>query len=206
MKIENDVKHVPGTYLIIDDKNKKAYVGSTGNLRERAMNHRSYLRNGKHPNKELQEHYNNCEGNLSFIAVELEDKEVALELEQSIIDDLYQSGLLCNKGIDAVVPTKGLKFKHTEEQNRRKSEMQVGRRHSIETINKMSILGKQRGIPALTKQLSLESCSKKVIADGVQYDSLADAGRALHVSYTCISKRAKSDNFPNYSFVDNEGS
>lgn len=99
MKTPYDVPHLPGAYLIVDDNNEKAYVGSTGDLRTRMLRHNRELNNGTHYNAELQEHHEKNE--LNFIALAMEDKEQALNFEQSVLDCFHDTPVLCNKAIDA---------------------------------------------------------------------------------------------------------
>lgn len=76
------------------------YVGSTNNLNQRLMDHRSSLRRGVHRNSRLQKAYNNG----SFISVtadECASREEAFALEQKFIDCLPEEALL-NIGLGTI--------------------------------------------------------------------------------------------------------
>ena len=47
-----------GVYCIRCKVNNKAYIGSSANIKRRWTEHKSLLKTGKHPNKQLQEDYN----------------------------------------------------------------------------------------------------------------------------------------------------
>lgn len=125
MDIDDDLENVPGAYLIIDPNNTKAYVGSTTELRRRALRHKRELKAGEHYNKELQAHYDKHNGNLVFVGTPLEDKETAIEFEQSIIDDFYGTDVLCNIASDARDAGKG--FQLTEEHKAKLVQANTGR-------------------------------------------------------------------------------
>lgn len=101
MKTNHDLQNEPGVYLIIDDENKRAYVGSTTDLRRRYNRHNRELRNHEHYNPELQKLYDEKKDQLTFVGMPVENKEEALDFEQAIIDELHDTGVLCNKATDA---------------------------------------------------------------------------------------------------------
>lgn len=47
----------PGIYAIKNLENKKIYIGSSGNIKNRLQNHFSLLKSGKHGNKNMLEDY-----------------------------------------------------------------------------------------------------------------------------------------------------
>lgn len=47
-----------GVYVIVNTRNKKCYVGSSGNIRSRIYKHMSQLRNNNSPVEEMQKDYN----------------------------------------------------------------------------------------------------------------------------------------------------
>jgi hypothetical protein len=47
--------------------------------------------------------------------------------------------------------------------------------------------------------------SKKVLIDNIEYPSISNAGMVLGIHPTLVSKRCKSDKYPNYTFVTNGG-
>lgn len=76
------------------------YVGSTNNLNQRLMDHRSSLRRGVHRNSRLQKAYDNgCF--ISVTADECASREEAFTLEQKFIDCLPEEALL-NIGLGTI--------------------------------------------------------------------------------------------------------
>ena len=130
MKTNYDLKNEPGVYLIIDDENKKAYVGSTTELKRRYNRHVRELRNHEHYNPELQKLYDEKKDQLTFVGMAVEDKEHALELEQAVIDELHDTGVLCNKATDARHST--INFVLTEEHKAKLIAGNLGRPKSEE--------------------------------------------------------------------------
>jgi group I intron endonuclease len=76
-----------GVYKLICLSTLKTYVGSSQDLNKRKLDHKSLLRNGKHPNKYLQRSWNKY-NNLKFEVLEECDTEFLLEREQYYIDVL----------------------------------------------------------------------------------------------------------------------
>lgn len=110
MDINDDVKDEVGAYLIVDPHDEKAYVGSTSTLRTRGLRHERELKAGRHFNQELQEHYNKHNGNLLFVATPLDNRDMAYDFEQSVIDDFHNTPVLCNIAIDARDAGKGFQL------------------------------------------------------------------------------------------------
>lgn len=60
-----------GIYAIINDFNKKTYVGQSQNIEDRWNNHKSSLRNGAHINEKLQSEWDKFgEDPFKFIILE----------------------------------------------------------------------------------------------------------------------------------------
>lgn len=77
-------------YKISFINSSKIYIGSAIDFKKRKKNHLHELRNNKHPNKILQNHYNKYgEQDLVFDVVEcVQDKKLLLSREQFYIDSL----------------------------------------------------------------------------------------------------------------------
>jgi group I intron endonuclease len=87
-----------GIYIIFSQlKSERFYIGSALNLRERKWNHFSNLKNNKHPNKIIQNHYNKYGiEDLQFEILEyVEDKTKLIEREQFYIDELKPYFNIC---------------------------------------------------------------------------------------------------------------
>ena len=95
VKAENNKKS--GVYFIRNIKNRRFYIGSTNNLRNRFWGHRSSLRSNKHANQFLQNDWNKC-GPTSFIFEEYEiakDSNDALTVEQELLDRFFDERKQC---------------------------------------------------------------------------------------------------------------
>lgn len=76
-----------GIYKITSLKSNKFYIGSSQNLKKRALDHKSLLRNNKHPNRYLQFTWNKYK-DLFFEIIEECSIENLIEREQFYIDKL----------------------------------------------------------------------------------------------------------------------
>jgi group I intron endonuclease len=62
----------------------KIYIGSSVSMRSRLLSHRSNLRRGKHPCRELQDAWNaNCEQSFVYEIIEYVNDEAALSLHEN---------------------------------------------------------------------------------------------------------------------------
>lgn len=85
--MSNDI----GIYKIFCRPNGKVYIGSSVRLAKRIRNHKSDLRQGKHPNQRLQRAWNKYgKDNFVFEVLLNCDKDSVFVLEQKLIDE-YQS-------------------------------------------------------------------------------------------------------------------
>lgn len=76
-----------GIYKIFSKKTLKFYIGSSQNLRKRELDHKSLLKNKKHPNKYLQNIWNKYQ-DLKFEIIEECNIECLIIREQHYIDTL----------------------------------------------------------------------------------------------------------------------
>jgi group I intron endonuclease len=207
----------PGAYVFICPLGNQVYVGSTNDLHQRMIAHKSMLSLGNHHNKELQSLHDSCSGDLQVVLHFCVTRDEAYELEQKILDGSFQNGWLLNIAIDVRASTKGLsRSLETKEKIRVAN---LGKSHTQETREKMSIsrMGKvpsqdtrekiglaRRGkvhsdeakekIRANTK--GVNSMSIKV--DGIEYSSSREAAEKLGVSPTTVFNRLGSDSYPTW--------
>jgi group I intron endonuclease len=189
---------------------EKWYYGSTVNLYGRKDNHIWYLRNNKHSNNFLQNHFNKYgEQDLVFDIVELVDDVTKLIIrEQHYLDYYFGWFNICRHAQSR------LGFKHpqewkdnmsklltgkvfSEERCRNMSKARIGIKLSNKTKEKMSKarIGKKY---CLGYKHSEESCRnmsqnngmRKIILNtqtGIYYDSIKLAAESLNIKQTTLS-------------------
>jgi group I intron endonuclease len=101
------MKRIIGVYKIVNKINGNWYVGSSRNIVGRWKRHKKGLNDNKHPNKHLLSAWNKY-GEQSFIfeiIKEVQTDTEAVELEQHIIDEYFDTGVLYNKSKIAKLST-----------------------------------------------------------------------------------------------------
>lgn len=152
------------------------YYGQAQDLKKREWTHRSYLREGQHHNRHLQNAYNKYE-EFTF--------EVVLYCETSELDryeqwflDTYQSLEKCaNIAKDATAPTRGLKMPHSTEHKAKLSAAKKGKKLSAETKAKIGAASLGRKHTAKTKARLSAALKGKKRPEGVRA-KLATANRS----------------------------
>lgn len=71
---------ISGIYEIINEKNGRVYIGSSGNIEQRFKTHQADLKAGRHCNKDLQRDYNNGE-NLRYEII----KNLPVDLKEELM-------------------------------------------------------------------------------------------------------------------------
>lgn len=71
--IANSIKDISGIYAIWNISKNKFYIGSSKNVKQRAMNHKTKLNKNKHPIKELQQDYNNNDSFVILLITEVKN-------------------------------------------------------------------------------------------------------------------------------------
>lgn len=203
-------------YIIRHEATDKMYVGSTKDADKRIYQHKLDLRNGTHPNKDLQAAYDQ-DSNITIELKETVTREEAYAVEQELLDKGINSGNLFNIAADAKIPAKGrLVSDHTrqlistvhkgkklsEEHKQRLSEAHVGRVFSDEHRKNLSEANKGRVLKPETLQKAVESNSKKVVVEGTEYPSVKEASKAYGISATTAVDRLKSESerFKNWQY------
>lgn len=78
-----------GIYMIVNTINGNKYIGSSKNIYQRLLTHRSYLRHDKHYNKYLQNAWNKYgETNFDYSIIEFCSEEDRINREQYYVDTL----------------------------------------------------------------------------------------------------------------------
>ena len=180
-----------GAYTIFHLASGKVYVGSTSDLYHRKQQHLSLLRGNTHPNARLQEAYN-YDGRLVFeYSLTNFSVERALEIEQLIIDQYFDSGILFNYGRDAVCPTRGITKTDEQIEKIRNSKIGVKQNLTPEMLElRREIIGKVNEVQ-----------QRPVVVDGVRYPSIFNASKELDVPKTTVWNRLNNPNFDSWRFI-----
>ena len=166
-----------GAYIIQDTYSGRFYVGSTNNLQQRFHGHSDLLKQNKHYVADLQNVFN-YNHRLQFHSLITTTRDEAYDVEQGLLDKYKDSGILFNIAMCARSSNFG--NKHSEEHKQRISNTLRGVRHPPERIAKNKEVGMRR--------------AHAVIINGVNYQSLIDAGNALSISRDRVRKRIISNN------------
>lgn len=173
-----------GIYIIKSTINDKCYVGSAISIIRRIRDHKNFLRNDKHYNKKLQNHYNKYGiDSLSYNILEYCDKSILIEREQYFIDNLRPFFNICK----IAGTTLGITYKIYEPTKEKKKKISNSRK------------GKPRGYSVTVHKGGSNVNSKRVERtdiNGVKkiYDSLSsvnDDGFIFQNVYRAIKKRHK---------------
>lgn len=188
--IKNPLFGISGSYVVIDSKTSMTYIGSTANLAKRISQTTSSLRRGYHKNKRLQETYNSG-ADLHYFVIRTSDLRSAVAIEQNLVNELKDSGVLCNIAVDNVEKTRsGAKL--TEAHIALLRESNIGKKRSEESIKKMSEAQKaysltDEGRARIARNRELHS--RKVSIEGIDYSSISEASRLLKIPYTSLVRR-----------------
>ncbi len=128
-----------GIYAIICLGTGKYYIGSSRNIFARFDEHQYLLKKNKHPNKQLQDAWNQYSERLIVLSVlELTNKEKLKEKEQEWLDrtKCYNPGIGYN---ECQFATSTLGYKHKEEYKIKKSKQWIvtsptGEEHTIRNL------------------------------------------------------------------------
>lgn len=142
MKIDKNLKNKSGIYRLVS--NDVIYVGSSVNLLRRLTDHFRFLKNNKHQNPHLQNHYNKYGvDSFSYYVIEFCDTSCLKEKETNYIEKYkcFEKGF--NQSKNSFSP---LGYKHSEENKKIMSIKKIGYKQSKEQIEKrrLSLIGKIR--------------------------------------------------------------
>lgn len=135
---------IAGIYVITDVTAGKAYVGSSVNLRVRLNTHARDLKKGTHANYRLQKAHDKGH-RLTVLPIPVEDGLDVCVLEQKLLDEYADSGLLYNIAKDASAPMLGRTM--SDEAKEKMRIANTGFRHTPETLVRLSENAKARGMP-----------------------------------------------------------
>ena len=113
MQIKEKWKNKSGIYCILNKNNNKKYIGSSKNLYNRLMKHRSLLRNNKHENVLLQNTWNkHSEEFFECFILEYVEEALLQEREQFYINS-FKSEYNLMKDVIRLVRTKNMNDKQS---------------------------------------------------------------------------------------------
>ena len=189
----------PGLYIITHVATGHFYIGSTATFTRRKTQHVDALRNGKGANLKLQECFNKSP-ELSWEFIPTPTVEIAEEMEYQRISQELNNPLLCNFRYR----DQNGNITYTQESLDRFSRAMVGKTHSEETKAKMSATRKGRTKDEdWLRKITLSQKRTLVEINGVRYESLSAAAKALGESVQTISYRVKNPNpkFANWKLL-----
>lgn len=186
--------HVPSGYF---------YIGSSAFHKSRLAEHKSFLNSGNHHNRKFQSVYTRWED----IEVELFPTATigeARDCEQGLLDEFLGTRLCCNIGTDSVDLTAGVITSEMRRANlRRATDSWRGSKHTEESKARIS-LGANREPRGDDTRLKISLAkSRKVCADGIEYDSASAAASELEIPVRTVRSRiySESPSFKNWFFI-----
>jgi len=184
----NIPKEASGIYQIQSKFNGNVYVGSAINFRGRKYGHFTDLKNKKHGNQHLQNHYNKYgKADFQFSILEFCEKEKLIEREQLYIDTLRPIFNICQIAGSSL----GIKYSGESKQKMRKA--QLGKHHSEESKQKMSIAKIGKISPMFGKYHSEETKLKMCEARIGKYEGKNHPNYGKHLSEETKQKISKAN-------------
>lgn len=144
----------PGIYVIADLDAGRAYLGSSNNLEMRLRAHNKLLIQGAHTNRHLQKAAND-KHRFACLPIPVTVGVDILKLEQQLLDEFFDSGILYNIARDATAPMRGIIQPAEHVEKRRQAN--IGKKHSPETIARLSEIAKARGMPRAVIDAGIEA-------------------------------------------------
>jgi hypothetical protein len=166
------------------------YVGSSGDLYTRRIQHLVMLKNGTHHNRTLQAAYDR-EPHVNFQFSVTPDRETAFDIEQKVLDRFRGDPDLANTSFDARVAGKGCV--RSPEMNERNRQAHLGKKIGAEHRVQAT---------ALFHETAAER-ERPVEINGLPFDSVKIAAEYLDVPKTTVFNRvnATSEQFANWRYL-----
>lgn len=194
-------KKESGFYVIADLTAERVYVGASTNLDRRHREHQNKLRNKCHPNKGLQQAFE--DGNtLMTVSFGAAPEELSA-CERILLEDLQETGLLYNERsvshffdsrvrerISQAMTGKKQSPEHVESNRRAQSGKQLSPEHAH--ILKTTNLGRTR-TPEQRAAIGKRS-SLPVSIQGKTYPSIREAAKALDLNPQTVHARLDNKN------------
>lgn len=185
-----DIPRAPGIYKITCLVNKRIYIGSAIDLRQRKSDHFKVLRGNRHHNRYLQRAWNKYgEGAFTFEVWELVLPMSLTAREQYWLDKLKPFG---RKGFNIYRDARSpLGIKRTPEAKEKIGQANRGRKHTPEELEKMrqSHLGKKMP-PGTGEKISQAKRGKKMSPEAIERSRQANTGRKQSPEHAAKSRIA----------------
>lgn len=175
-------------YIIQDSITGKMYVGSTCNIYERMINHKSSIFQKTHVNKRFEELLKSTSIDyIDLILIFTNTREEAYDVEQLLLDRYKGSELLLNTALDVKAPMKGCN--HTEHTKQLQSNFHKTDEKAINQFKEI-----------------LEAKKRKIMVHGVEYESITQAGIESHLSESAIRRSLRNKRDPNIYYISDNAS
>ncbi|MEC0709176.1 GIY-YIG nuclease family protein [Bacillus haynesii] len=176
---------IAGIYKIVCKENQKVYIGKSVNIKVRWCRHRYDLRDGIHWNRQLQQDYDKY--GLEGFQFEIIHK-IPNDAEPQSLDELEKEFIkLYNSFEEGYNETLGgtgnLGKTFSQEVRDKMSKSRKGRKHTKESIDKIS-----------------NSKKKRLIINGGLYVGMEDTALKLGIDKGTLLKRLRSESYKDYQF------
>lgn len=195
---------VPGVYSITCKTTAGRYIGSTRDFKKRKSAHLSELRNGRHKNRRLQADWN-LYGEEAF-SVDLLfvcEREALIWNEQRAMNVFQPSYNLApmagtQLGVKLSDETKRrmseVRINPSEETRAKLSAAHTGIKHTPEAIARMRAAKANVSQETREKMSAARPKCKKVVCNGVVYESARKAALAIGIKYTTLGAMLRGQN------------
>jgi len=198
------IKYQNACYFFRDKYTSKIYVGSSSQIYRRIYLHKNLMNKRIHDNINVTELLKITKTeNFDLVIIFTDTRDEAYSLEQFIINYFKESGLLLNIANDVRFARLGAK--NTKEHIEALRRANIGRIPSEETKQLMSNFHKTNEKAINHFKNILESKRRRLMVDGVEYESLTQAGIQSNHNESSVRKFLRNNSNPNiYWLTDNE--
>lgn len=199
----------PGLYKITCLKNDKIYIGESSNVLSRLGQHVSTLENNRHDCIELQKDFNKFGKKFfKFEALELNNnylnESLRKQKEQIYIQQIRKSYNFKDKQnwnfYTQKVKIKGVIYNSLRQASLIVDESRTNLVRKCKDINNKNYIFLEKKTYIKAKIYENNSIPCKI--NNIIYPSISNASKTLNHSYETITKRCKSNNYPNYMFIN----
>lgn len=193
-------KNQPATYILREHQAGKVYIGSSGNIYDRIIAHKGYIKNRTHPNSIFNELLKEATiQDFDLFIIFTATREEAFSIEQLLVDRYKDTGLLINIAYDVRYAMLGATI--TDEHKEIIRQANLGRAHTDESRRKMSDFHKtdEKAIAQFKEVLSAKR--RQVSVDGIEYESITSAALLSPYSESFIRRSLDREDNPNIFYL-----